>query len=510
MAVISKNKQVNASHSPTLFAADDGDIINDPEGFAYYEFEAYNEPDCYEGFQTKSWSGFTDVNFNLTPFEFFGTWQEMIYQGFFTGLGNYTQRQIAATADGVTATVQYNTGGTAYLRVFDRIGATMSSTALPLNNQESYGYEGTLAIKHGLIVIGIPTANSQTGRIDVYDYDGNLLASRTGTSNNSYYSAENFGHSVAIGNGRIVVGAPEWADSQGNFTGIYEVWSYPDESNNTLYYKGSIRPPVGGQLSSANRYGNRNTMAIAVGCGRIVLGSCSPDSQNDNWLRICDLNGEHMYYYNNVASSSDSWCKQGSIAIGCGLVAVAIKKSTGHYGVVRLFDLSEGGAELGTSYWGKVVSELEFIQNNTATQLALGYGRLVVGQQYTSYGADYTYFGTTYNGPTSCGAVFVYDLDTFDNENYSLSTRAQRVMRTLVHPEQSVGSSIFKYYNSQQLGNCVGIGPGYVMATTKRSPVGQTNAARNQDSLGVPKVFLKNIPTVMTPHDILDLQSMGY
>lgn len=63
----------------------------------------------------------------------------------------------------------------------------------------------SVAVGSGFIVVGAPYANSDAGRAYLYDLNGNLLKTLNATDTNS---AQYFGWSVAVGSGRVVIGAP--------------------------------------------------------------------------------------------------------------------------------------------------------------------------------------------------------------------------------------------------------------------------------------------------------------
>jgi len=111
-----------------------------------------------------------------------------------------------------------------------------------MRGNSEFGF--SIAIGSGRIVIGDPYADSRTrnntGRVYIYDYAGNLITSTEspfeifgsgGGSGSSF--PPNFGYSVAVGNGKIFVGAPN-AKTVGttssdvatnNITGLIHIFS---------------------------------------------------------------------------------------------------------------------------------------------------------------------------------------------------------------------------------------------------------------------------------------------
>ena len=89
-----------------------------------------------------------------------------------------------------------------------------------------FGY--LVAVGNGRIVVGAPFDDdngSNSGSVYIFDLDGTQLAKITASDG---AAGDYFGGSVAVGNGRIVVGAQEFASSSPGSAYIYETPNVKD------------------------------------------------------------------------------------------------------------------------------------------------------------------------------------------------------------------------------------------------------------------------------------------
>jgi len=129
-------------------------------------------------------------------------------------------------------------------------------------------------IGHNMIVVGDPNAFNQKGAVYVYDLNGNYIGYRKGAA-----AGDHLGMSVAIGDGRIVAGAPQtlFPDtvSTNNGAGYVEVLRLPtiyqtdSDANGSLVLETTLYPwtyaPNGGG------YGQ----CVAIGEGKIAVSDPS-------------------------------------------------------------------------------------------------------------------------------------------------------------------------------------------------------------------------------------------
>lgn len=177
--------------------------------------------------------------------------------------------------------------------------------------QQSFGL--ALAAGCGLIVVGDPfvehlndshgygstVSADEEGKVYIYTLGKKLV--KTLTSPNVYGDQPDgwpsqFGTSVAIGNGRIVVGEPWW-DTLEFYPGYGN--NYPSRGGRVCIYdlKGNlinVMRPEGFQVESLNGIRARFGISVAVGCGRIAVMSEERTSNAKVW--VYDLDGHFLHY----------------------------------------------------------------------------------------------------------------------------------------------------------------------------------------------------------------------
>lgn len=125
---------------------------------------------------------------------------------------NGTWAVASATSTSFTFAISQSLAGGTYSTSSNNLGFTR----LMKGNSE-FGF--SIAIGSGRIVIGDPYSDNvgnNSGYIYIYDYSGNLISARGPAYSDGYTSVILFGYSVAIGNGKIFVGAPGY-ESVGRF-----------------------------------------------------------------------------------------------------------------------------------------------------------------------------------------------------------------------------------------------------------------------------------------------------
>ena len=130
----------------------------------------------------------------------------------------------------------------------------------PHDTLPSTALYGIAAVGSGRIVVGAGhRSNTQTGTdgsVYVYDLHGTFLFKLS----SPYGNGEGFGRDVSVGDGRIVVGAPEYS---GTYTNGGKVYVY-DLNGNSLF---NLDPP--NDDSTGQLFG----VTTAVGCGKIIIGA---------------------------------------------------------------------------------------------------------------------------------------------------------------------------------------------------------------------------------------------
>jgi len=193
--------------------------------------------------------------------------------------------------------------GSAY--IFDLDGTQLTKiTASDANNGDRFGT--SVAIGSGRIVVGASLDDddgSESGSAYIFDLDGTQLTKITASD---AAAGDRFGHSVAVGSGRIVVG------------------SYGDDVNGGQTGSAYIFDLDGTQLAkitaSDGASGDSFGFSVAVGSGRIVVGAYG-DGDDSGSSYIFDLDGTQLAKI--VASDAASNDRFGrSVAVGSGRIVV--------------------------------------------------------------------------------------------------------------------------------------------------------------------------------------------
>ena len=145
-----------------------------------------------------------------------------------------------------------------------------------LVGNDGFGY--SIAVGSGRIVVGEPYEDDKgtsSGSTYIYDLNGTQLKKITASDGATY---DRFGSSVAVGSGRIVVGA--YGDDE---NGLYSGSAYIYDLNGNQLNK--ITASDGGSY-------NYFEWSVAVGSGRIVIGAHYEDNQGSAY--IYNLNGNQL------------------------------------------------------------------------------------------------------------------------------------------------------------------------------------------------------------------------
>ena len=256
----------------------------------------------------------------------------------------------------------------------------------------------SVAVGSGRIVVGSPFNDDgfnapNSGSIYIFDLDGTLVSKISrpvGTSD----SGDNFGYSVAVGSSRIVVGAP-YNDDTAAGSGSAYIYDLTGRI---------VKKIVASDAAAGDYFG----WSVAVGCGRIVVGARLDDFYqtinltNPGSAYIFDLDGNLIKKI--VASDPATGDRFGtSVAVGSGRIVVGSPYNeylvaTINRGAAYVFDLD------GTQLEKLTAGSDDQAQAQFGTSVAVGSGRIVVGAPLEDKDA----------AMSDSGAVYIYDLD----ENY--------------------------------------------------------------------------------------------
>jgi hypothetical protein len=169
-----------------------------------------------------------------------------------------------------------------------------------------FGY--SVAVGSGRIVVGAYGDNTQSGSAYIFDLDGNQLAKITASDG---AVDDFFGISVAVGSGRIVIGA-----------GRDHIGSNSDQGSSYIFdLDGNQLAKITASDGAANdHFGD----SVAVGSGRIVIGAEDANigaNSGQGSAYIFDLDGNQLAKI--TASDGASSDRFGiSVAVGSGRIVV--------------------------------------------------------------------------------------------------------------------------------------------------------------------------------------------
>ena len=253
-------------------------------------------------------------------------------------------------------------------------------TASDAAASDEFGY--AVAVGSGRVVVGArydDDAGNASGSAYIFDLEGNQIAKITASD---AADGDQFGTSVAAGSGKIVVGA-YGNDDAGGASGS----AYIYDLSGTQLAKITASDAAAGDVFG---------FAVAVGSGRIVVGARGDDDNGSasGSAYIFDLNGNEITKItaSDIAAGDDfGW----SVAVGCGRIVVGAKWD------------DDGGSNSGSAY----IFDLEGIQLAKITasdapaandlygnSVAVGNGRIVVGVPFDD------------DVPSSSGSAYIYDL----------------------------------------------------------------------------------------------------
>jgi hypothetical protein len=276
-----------------------------------------------------------------------------------------------------------STTGSAY--IFDLDGTQLAKiTASDSALSDRFGW--SVAVKCGRIVVGTPYDDdngSNSGSAYIFDLDGTQLA-KIKPSDGA--ASDYFGFSVAVGSGRIVVGA--YGDdnaSSGDLAGS----AYIFDLDGTQLAK-----ITAADVSDAfDQFGR----SVAVGSGRIVVGAYGDDDNGSysGSAYIFDLDGTQLAKIKPSDGATNDYFSRGAVAVGSGRICVGAYKDDDNgtdSGSAYIFDLN--GTQL-----AKIKASDGAASDNFGSSVAVGSGRIVVGA-----------FGDGDNGSFS-GSAYIFDLD---------------------------------------------------------------------------------------------------
>jgi len=246
---------------------------------------------------------------------------------------------------------------------------------------DSFG--SSVAIGNSRIVVGAEGDDDngdESGSAYIFDLDGTQLAKITASDG---AANDRFGKSVAVGSGRIVVGAVYGNNDIGAVSGAAYIFNLDGTQ---------LAKITASDGAADDQFG----WSVAVGSGRIVVGAYRDDdnSTDSGSAYIFDLDGTQLAKITPSDGAANDYFGR-SVAIGNGRIVVGAERDDdngGSSGSAYIFDLD--GTQLAKITASDGASSDEFGQS-----VAVGNGRIVVGALYDD------------DNGTDSGSAYIFDLD---------------------------------------------------------------------------------------------------
>ena len=312
---------------------------------------------------------------------------EPTFVGIITGVAGFFGASVAVGNNRIVVGAPYKDNptdreGEVYIYDFDEnlVGVITASDAAQI---DLFGW--SVAVGSGRIVVGAylnDDNGNASGSAYIYDLDGNEVGIITASDG---AADDYFGWSVAVGSGRIVVGA--FGNDIGSNTGQGSAYIFDLNGNEV-----GIITAIGAYGAGLDWFG----YSVAVGSGRIVVGEFRDDevAGDAGKVHIYDLNGNEVGIITASDGAFDDWFGK-SVAVGSGRIVVGNNEEQ-----VYVYDLDGNEIKILTGdnpsqndFYGKVdLAE-------SGTPIAVGSGRIVVGASRDDEVAS------------DAGKVYIYDLN---------------------------------------------------------------------------------------------------
>jgi len=267
---------------------------------------------------------------------------------------------------------------------YDKTTTPSNATKIQLAEIEGSDFFGiTVAIGAGKIYVGAiyddDGASTNDGAVYILDYDGNKIDKIYGDTS-SYYNIA-FGKSLCFGSDRLIVGGLEEAK-------VFSV-------GGSLLFELDIFSATGTGGTIGDTFG----ASAAIGNGRIICGVQNDDDvlSNAGTCFLFDLNGNFIKKLlpspiDDTSNTNASAYFGSSVAIGDGRIVVGAKGDDANgynSGAAYIYDLD--GNEL-----AKIDPSGGAGGDNFGSSVAVGSGKIVVGAQTDN---------------SNAGSAYIYDLD---------------------------------------------------------------------------------------------------
>ena len=236
----------------------------------------------------------------------------------------------------------------------------------------------SVAIGCGKIVVGASDDDTNTGSVYVFDLEGTQLNKITASDGASNHY---FGNSVSIGSEKIVIGA-YGDDDDGTESGSVYIYDLDGSNENKI---------TASDGSTSRRFG----YSVSVKCGKIVIGAPAPFANTSGFVYIYDLDGNELSKLTASDGTSNDYFGW-SVSVGSGRIVVGAwgnDDNGSNSGSIYIYNIDGNGET-------KIVPSDGSTNDYFGYSVAVGSGRIIVGS-----------YGKTVDGKSNQGVVYVFDLD---------------------------------------------------------------------------------------------------
>jgi predicted secreted protein len=288
-------------------------------------------------------------------------------------------------------------------------------STIPSNEQSLEASDGengdvfgqSVAIGDNKLVVGAPGDSAvgiyQHGSVYVYDLDGTNEVNITASDK---AEGDQFGISVAVGCNKIVVGS--WLSDVSGNTNQGAAYIYDLDGSNEI------------KVTASNGASNDNFgRSVAIGDNKIVIGAPYDDNNgtNSGSAYIYDLDGSNEVQITASDGAASDFFGH-SVAIGSSIIVVgSYGKNIGtqfNQGSVYLFDLegNQTGIITASNPQG-TLSEISGGGGNFGEAVAIGNRKIIVGERNRDHA-----------GNIGAGSAYIYDLDGTNEIEITASDKA--------------------------------------------------------------------------------------
>lgn len=259
----------------------------------------------------------------------------------------------------------------------------------------------SVAIGRDRLIIGAPATSTTPGwkegavflyNPEVEDSPGPQFKLAGTTTLDGRDNGGRFGVSVAAKNNTLVVGISETGFQDSGAAFVYDLHGSDSDAPSRIT---ELRPPYETGVGANNEFG----LNVAIGSGRIAVAA--PEDSN-GYVYVYDYNGSNIarLYPDAGEVAFGSWTAFSgpAVAIGSGRIVVGCTDAGADPGSAYIYDLNGNRINKVTG----IRTVLDGYNQSFGAAVAVGYGRIAVGDPQWDFGGF---------GPTDAGKAYLYDIN---------------------------------------------------------------------------------------------------